>query len=74
MSACFLWSDIGAYNTCGHLCKYCYANYSAELVNENMRKHDVNSPLLIGNLREGDVIHSVKQESWVDHQLKLVLE
>ena len=61
MSACFLWSDIGAYNTCGHLCKYCYANYSAELVNENMRKHDVNSPLLIGNLREGDVIHSVKQ-------------
>ena len=23
---CLMGNDIGAYNTCGHLCKYCYAN------------------------------------------------
>nr|WP_302810292.1 DUF1848 family protein [Eubacterium ventriosum] len=25
--ACFMGNDIGAYNTCLHMCKYCYANY-----------------------------------------------
>jgi hypothetical protein len=24
--ACYLTGDIGAYNTCGHFCRYCYAN------------------------------------------------
>ena len=23
---CLMGTDIGAYNTCGHLCTYCYAN------------------------------------------------
>ena len=27
--ACYLTGDIGAYNTCGHLCRYCYANADA---------------------------------------------
>ena len=27
--ACLLGVDIGAYDTCGHLCKYCYANTDA---------------------------------------------
>ena len=39
---CLLGNDIGAYNTCGHLCKYCYANYDAKIVKENMKKHDKN--------------------------------
>lgn len=38
--ACLLGVDIGAYDTCGHLCRYCYANTNAALVKENMRKHD----------------------------------
>lgn len=71
--ACLLTADIGAYNTCGHLCKYCYANYSAELVKENLQKHDKNSPLLIGNLLPHDKIHQARQESWLDNQLKLEL-
>ena len=48
--------DIGFYNCCNHLCKYCYANYNENLVKYNIKKHDVNSSLLIGHLEEDDVI------------------
>ena len=37
--ACLLGADIGAYDTCGHLCRYCYANANTEAVKVNMRKH-----------------------------------
>ena len=29
---CYITADIGAYNSCMHLCRYCYANYSKALV------------------------------------------
>ena len=36
---CLMENDIGAYNTCGHLCKYCYANSNKGIItnigNEN---------------------------------------
>ena len=63
--------DIGAYDTCGHLCKYCYANTDALLVKENMRKHDPASPFLLGALLSGDVIHEAQQKSWIDSQIWL---
>lgn len=63
--------DIGAYDTCGHLCKYCYANANAGLVQENRKKHDPTSPFLLGTHLPGDVIHEAKQESWVDGQMRL---
>ncbi len=63
--------DIGAYDTCGHLCKYCYANTNADLVKENMRKHDPESPFLLGGNMPGDVIHEAKQKSWIDGQMRL---
>ena len=69
--ACLLGVDIGAYDTCGHLCKYCYANSNIGLVKENMKKHNPMSPFLIGESMPGDVIHEAKQESWIDHQLNL---
>lgn len=69
--ACLLGVDIGAYDTCGHLCKYCYANANATLVKENMRKHDPASPFLVGGNMTGDVIHKAQQKSWIDRQMRL---
>lgn len=53
---CVAMVDIGEYNTCNHLCKYCYANYDEKRVKSNLQKHDKNSSLLIGCLKEVDEI------------------
>ncbi len=70
--ACYLGGDIGAYNTCGHLCRYCYANYNSDTVKKNMAKHDPASPLLIGHLCPDDQIHEAIQESWIDYQMSMI--
>ncbi len=70
---CLLSCDIGAYNTCGHLCRYCYANYDERTVMDNMQHHNPNSPLLIGAISPDDVVSDAKQESWKDRQMRLEL-
>ncbi|MFQ9893065.1 MAG: DUF1848 domain-containing protein [Emergencia sp.] len=67
--SCLLGSDIGAYNTCGHGCRYCYANYDDEVVRQNMSHHDPHSPFLIGGFLDGDMIKSADQESWIRRQI-----
>ena len=68
---CYLAHDIGAYNSCAHLCRYCYANADPKLVLQNRRLHDDASPFLIGHARPDDQVTQAKQESWADNQMSL---
>lgn len=69
--ACCLSSDIGAYDTCTHFCKYCYANSNHIAVLNNIKKHNPESPFLIGDKMRNDKIVVAKQESWRDNQLTI---
>lgn len=42
LCGCMAAKDIGEYNTCPHLCEYCYANTTKQLAIENWKRHQEN--------------------------------
>lgn len=70
---CLMGNDIGAYDSCGHLCKYCYANTNKNNVIQNMKKHNPASPLLIGNIKNEDKVTVANQKSYKLKQEQITL-
>jgi hypothetical protein len=68
---CFPNTSVGEYNTCLHKCKYCYASADFDKCDENYKKHNPNSPLLIGDLKPNDTIEEMKPKLLGTDQLTL---
>ena len=51
---------------------YCYANSNMKLVKRNQKLHNPDSPLLIGDIKDGDVVKEVNEPSYIETYEKVV--
>lgn len=71
---CCVSVDIGAYDSCSHGCRYCYATTSTLAVTRNIAVHDPESPLLIGRLQGDEIIREREMRSLRPVQRSLLTE
>ena len=69
--ACMESRGVGDYNSCPNGCRYCYANKDHQKALENYRRHNPNSPLLLGEVLPTDVIKPSRQVSLLDKNMEL---
>ena len=50
----------------------CYANSNMKLVKRNQKLHNPNSPLLIGEVNESDVVKEVNEPSYIETHEKVL--
>lgn len=63
--------EVGAYDTCLNGCKYCYANFSDEIVRKKCKQYNPNSPILLDNITEEDKVTMKKMKSVRQEQIEL---
>ncbi|MBQ8016531.1 MAG: hypothetical protein IJ258_00335 [Methanobrevibacter sp.] len=51
---------------------YCYANSNMKLVKRNQKLHNPDSPLLLGEVKESDVVKEISEPSYIETHEKVV--
>lgn len=68
---CYLGIDMGAYNSCPHFCKYCYANTNQDTIIRNKQTHNPESPILLEDILPSENVSNALCKSYKSLQMSL---